>query len=178
MEKKIIKCLIYPVQVFKINRFLVFPPSFFYPFHKDIRPCLNEYNQIGSRNPFLQEPKNLLVQPEFMIIQIGPGEYSVLFKEIIRNDSTFKEVHLVDLQGVLITSEEEKDLDLKAVSLWVLIKPVEIRIILCLLQQDLPVYPLCKFDRKTGFPDPQRTFDDDMMMRDVYLTPPGPINSV
>ena len=103
MEKKVIKRLVYIIQVFKVYGFLIFLFPSFYPLHQDLCLGLKKYNQIRRGDAPLQKVKQLLVQPEFIVIQIDPREYPVLFKQVIRDNSALKQPFLIDLQGVLVS---------------------------------------------------------------------------
>jgi len=69
-----------------------------------------------------------------MVIEIISSEDPVLIKEVVCYDGSSKKVHLINLNGMLISSEKEKNLDLKTIPFRVPVKLIKERIVFCLLQ--------------------------------------------
>ena len=172
MEKEVVKGLVDLVKVFKTYGLLIFLFTFSYPLHEYLCPGLEKYYKVRRGEPFLQELKQLLIQPELLFIQVDPCKYPVLVEKIVRNDGALEKAFLAELQGMLISSQKEEYLYLKAVSLGVLVKLFKKRVVLGVLQQDLPVDPLGELDGKACLAHSQGAFNYNMVLWNAYFNPP------
>lgn len=168
MKKEIIKRAVDFVKVFITDTSLVFSAPSFYPLHQDICPGLEEDDQVWSGESALEEAVELLVEPELLFIQVGPGKNTVFVKKIIRYQNPVKETDLIDLPGDLIPPEEKEDLGLKPVFSRISIKIRQEWIFIDILEEGFSLEPLCKHSGKACFSDSQGTFNNDVIVRTLF----------
>ncbi len=102
IEEKIVERLIDLFKVSVFHDLLVIPSPFFDPGIQNIGVGLQKYDQIRFGDVDFYEVIDLLVQMEFMALQIEVGEQVVPLKQVIGDDHGTEQIPLQQLPALVV----------------------------------------------------------------------------
>ena len=153
------------LQIAALDVLLVADPPLRDAIDQHVHGRLQVHHEIGFRRIDHHPLVHPFIEGVFRIVERHPREQPVLVEQIVRDAHGAEQVfltHFLQLPGAL---EQEEQLRLKRRRARVLVEALQERILIGLLQDELPAQRLRQAARETGLPYADRSFDHDEFLR-------------
>src|SRR2546428_7549356 len=125
-----------PLQVLRGDAALEVAVTLAEPAQQHLRPGLEIDDEVRPREPLIEHLEDLLVEVEFVHPERDCGEDAVLGEEIVGDDALYEELELAELALLPVALQQEEELGLEGISLWLLVESPEEGILLDMLEEE------------------------------------------
>src|SRR3989442_2456255 len=137
MVKVVPERLRQPLEILRGDAALEVAVALAEPAQQHLRPGLEVDDEVRPREPLVEHLEDLLVELELVRAERDRGEDAVLGEEIVGDDGLREKLELPELALLAVALEQEEELGLEGMSLWLLVESPEEGILLHLLEEEL-----------------------------------------
>src|SRR5579864_5577831 len=129
------------------------------PLGEDLHPGAEVNHQVGPGELSVEQTVHALVKHQFVGVEVEPGEDAILGEQVVGHGRLGKKVLLGELALLVVTSQQEVELDRKGVLFRVLVEARDEWIAVGVLEHDARAESQPQRLRETGLADADRPFN-------------------